>query len=196
MGRLNKLLLEIVSIHAPARGATARGIAERVTGKFRSTPLREGRPTPAGRRSKPSCFDPRPCARGDLPHGELASALCISCGARFPWKRDLLVAQDCPVCDDGALRPDVVLFGEATCGFSEQCRTMWDGVMAEREGFEPSEPLRAQRFSRPPRSTTPAPLRRGWHDPFPWRKRHAGQRAVAVRPKFRAVQAPACAFSP
>ncbi|MFZ3485011.1 Sir2 family NAD-dependent protein deacetylase [Sphingomonas sp. 3-13AW] len=66
-------------------------------------------------------------------HGELASALCISCGARFPWKRDLLVAQDCPVCDDGALRPDVVLFGEATCGFSEQCRTMWDGVMAERE---------------------------------------------------------------
>ena len=33
--------------------------------------------------------------------------------------------------------------------------------MAEREGFEPSVRLRAQRFSRPPRSTTPAPLRRG-----------------------------------
>ena len=33
------------------------------------------------------------------------------------------------------------------------------GDMAEREGFEPSERLRAQRFSRPPRSTTPAPLR-------------------------------------
>ena len=31
--------------------------------------------------------------------------------------------------------------------------------VAEREGFEPSERLRAQRFSRPPRSTTPAPLR-------------------------------------
>ena len=31
--------------------------------------------------------------------------------------------------------------------------------MAEREGFEPSVRLRAQRFSRPPRSTTPAPLR-------------------------------------
>jgi glutaminase len=31
--------------------------------------------------------------------------------------------------------------------------------LAEREGFEPSERLRAQRFSRPPRSTTPAPLR-------------------------------------
>ncbi len=34
-----------------------------------------------------------------------------------------------------------------------------DAAMAEREGFEPSERLRAQRFSRPPRSTTPAPLR-------------------------------------
>ena len=33
------------------------------------------------------------------------------------------------------------------------------GLLAEREGFEPSERLRAQRFSRPPRSTTPAPLR-------------------------------------
>ena len=33
--------------------------------------------------------------------------------------------------------------------------------MAERVGFEPTVPLRAQRFSRPPRSTTPAPLRRG-----------------------------------
>ena len=39
--------------------------------------------------------------------------------------------------------------------------------MAEREGFEPSEPLRAQRFSRPPRSTTPAPLRRGGWRCFP-----------------------------
>ena len=31
--------------------------------------------------------------------------------------------------------------------------------MAEREGFEPSVGLRPQRFSRPSRSTTPAPLR-------------------------------------
>ena len=31
--------------------------------------------------------------------------------------------------------------------------------LAEREGFEPSVPAKAQRFSRPPRSTTPAPLR-------------------------------------
>ena len=32
--------------------------------------------------------------------------------------------------------------------------------LAEREGFEPSERLHAQRFSRPPRSTTLAPLQR------------------------------------
>ena len=30
--------------------------------------------------------------------------------------------------------------------------------LAERQGFEPWEHFRAQRFSRPPRSTTPAPL--------------------------------------
>ncbi len=34
------------------------------------------------------------------------------------------------------------------------------GVMAERQGFEPWVPVKAQRFSRPPRSTTPAPLHR------------------------------------
>ena len=34
-------------------------------------------------------------------------------------------------------------------------------MMAEREGFEPSVDLRPQRFSRPPRSTTPAPLHGG-----------------------------------
>ena len=31
--------------------------------------------------------------------------------------------------------------------------------MAERQGFEPWVPVKEQRFSRPPRSTTPAPLR-------------------------------------
>ncbi len=31
--------------------------------------------------------------------------------------------------------------------------------MAERQGFEPWEHLRVQWFSRPPRSSTPAPLR-------------------------------------
>ena len=36
---------------------------------------------------------------------------------------------------------------------------LW-GNLAERQGFEPWVRSRAQRFSRPPRSTTPAPLRR------------------------------------
>ena len=31
--------------------------------------------------------------------------------------------------------------------------------VAEGVGFEPTVPARVQRFSRPPRSTTPAPLR-------------------------------------
>ena len=34
-----------------------------------------------------------------------------------------------------------------------------DSILAERVGFEPTDRLRDQRFSRPPRSTTPAPLR-------------------------------------
>ncbi len=33
--------------------------------------------------------------------------------------------------------------------------------MAERKGFEPLDPVKGQRFSRPPRSTTPAPLHTG-----------------------------------
>ena len=33
---------------------------------------------------------------------------------------------------------------------------MYVGTFAERQGFEPWVPARAQRFSRPPRSTTPA----------------------------------------
>ena len=38
--------------------------------------------------------------------------------------------------------------------------------MAERQGFEPWEGLHPQRFSRPPRSTTPAPLRGGLERSF------------------------------
>ncbi len=43
--------------------------------------------------------------------------------------------------------------------YRDHYRTRNIKALAEREGFEPSERLRAQRFSRPPRSTTPAPLR-------------------------------------
>ncbi len=38
-------------------------------------------------------------------------------------------------------------------------RSQFCSEVAEREGFEPSVPIRVQRFSRPPRSTAPAPLR-------------------------------------
>lgn len=34
--------------------------------------------------------------------------------------------------------------------------TISNPLSAEREGFEPPAPVRVQRFSRPPRSTTPA----------------------------------------
>lgn len=46
-------------------------------------------------------------------HGELGSARCVSCNRSFYWERDLPVAEDCPVCDEAALRPDVAMFGEA-----------------------------------------------------------------------------------
>ncbi len=45
-------------------------------------------------------------------HAELNAARCENCERRFPWHRDLAVREDCPVCDEPALRPDVVLFGE------------------------------------------------------------------------------------
>ena len=79
----------IVSIHAPARGATgvgqpasfatdcfnprpcARGDGtvtadDRRREQFQSTPLREGRRSLRRRPRAEDCFNPRPCARGDL----------------------------------------------------------------------------------------------------------------------------------
>ena len=45
-------------------------------------------------------------------HGELKSALCISCGERREWTVNLPPGTLCPVCDAPALRPDIVFFGE------------------------------------------------------------------------------------
>ena len=45
--------------------------------------------------------------------------------------------------------------------------------MAEGEGFEPSVLLPVQRFSRPPRSTTPAPLLIGHCSQYVWCERAA-----------------------
>ncbi len=49
-------------------------------------------------------------------HGTHLNAWCTACDARSPWK-DALIAKDggsppCPACGTGALRPDVVWFGE------------------------------------------------------------------------------------
>lgn len=46
-------------------------------------------------------------------HGELKSALCLGCDRRVPWEEDLSAAPACPGCAvAGALRPDIVWFGE------------------------------------------------------------------------------------
>ncbi len=56
----------IVSIHAPARGATVTKPRIAGFGMFQSTPPREGRPVVGhGQTELCCCFNPRPRARGD-----------------------------------------------------------------------------------------------------------------------------------
>lgn len=46
-------------------------------------------------------------------HGELLKALCGRCGATHSWREDLSLLDACSACGRaGALRPDVVWFGE------------------------------------------------------------------------------------
>jgi NAD-dependent deacetylase len=46
-------------------------------------------------------------------HGELKSALCRACGERTRWEASLRDGPLCPSCGSaGALRPDIVFFGE------------------------------------------------------------------------------------
>ena len=46
-------------------------------------------------------------------HGELGSAWCLACDSRLPWEDDLGQGPACPGCGAaGALRPDIVWFGE------------------------------------------------------------------------------------
>jgi NAD-dependent deacetylase len=45
-------------------------------------------------------------------HGELLSSLCEACGARDGFHGDMLGGPACPACDEAALRPDIVFFGE------------------------------------------------------------------------------------
>jgi len=46
-------------------------------------------------------------------HGQLLSALCRACGSRTPFAGDMIDGPACPACGGaGALRPDIVFFGE------------------------------------------------------------------------------------
>jgi NAD-dependent deacetylase len=46
-------------------------------------------------------------------HGELKSAWCLACDTRLPWQGELSSGPACPACGHvGALRPDIVWFGE------------------------------------------------------------------------------------
>ena len=50
-------------------------------------------------------------------HGELQSAWCTHCNARTRWTEDLSPGPPCPSCGTaGALRPDIVWFGEMPYG--------------------------------------------------------------------------------
>jgi NAD-dependent deacetylase len=46
-------------------------------------------------------------------HGELKSGWCLACDARMPWAGEMGGAAMCPECNAaGAMRPDIVWFGE------------------------------------------------------------------------------------
>lgn len=45
-------------------------------------------------------------------HGEIAQALCASCGHRWPAPRLMAASDPCPQCAAQSTRPDIVWFGE------------------------------------------------------------------------------------
>lgn len=49
-------------------------------------------------------------------HGELKRVMCASCGVKGAWDEDLFTDTECWACGAGALRPDVVWFGEMPYG--------------------------------------------------------------------------------
>mgnify|MGYP003542829343 CR=1 FL=1 len=53
-------------------------------------------------------------------HGELSRVMCASCGTKGAWDEDLFTDTECWRCGmPGALRPDVVWFGEAPYGMDD-----------------------------------------------------------------------------
>ncbi|HEY5720999.1 MAG TPA: NAD-dependent deacylase [Allosphingosinicella sp.] len=60
-------------------------------------------------------------------HGELRSAWCLACDARWPWEEDLGDHPACPGCGaSGRLRPDIVWFGEMPYGMETIDRALMD----------------------------------------------------------------------
>ena len=57
-------------------------------------------------------------------HGALSSALCAACGTRRAWTGDLPPHTLCPSCDEPALRPDIVFFGEMPYGMDRIDRAL------------------------------------------------------------------------
>ena len=62
--------LDLVSIHAPTRGATFFSTSYIKRRMFQSTPPREGRPSSTLAASRQHCFNPRPHAGGDYDNME------------------------------------------------------------------------------------------------------------------------------
>ena len=59
-------------------------------------------------------------------HGELECALCAACGTSAPWKEDLSTETHRAACDQAAMRPDVVWFGE----MSREMERIYDALGA------------------------------------------------------------------
>ena len=69
---------QLISIHAPPRGATTKQYPQTIADLFQFTPLREGRRSRSARRVRPSYFNSRPSARGDGTDREYIAQIMIS----------------------------------------------------------------------------------------------------------------------
>ena len=72
------LLPTAISIHAPARGATWKSPFRTVSHKFQFTPLREGRRVGKRQKTSFSNFNSRPCERGDKKYNKRINIWIIS----------------------------------------------------------------------------------------------------------------------
>ncbi len=85
-----------VSIHAPVQGATPFPYLIRYASlKFQSTPLCKGRPMLREDDDNETCFNPRPCARGDR-YSFIWSLLNLCFNPRPCARGDFISAVTCP----------------------------------------------------------------------------------------------------